>query len=103
MILMTIFEAFYAVCIVFVTCERGEQFTITYGELENVIKEFDWYLFSIEIQRLLPIILLGAQQPIELQCFGSLSTSRESFKKVRQSLTKRNYFKRYYDTVQFNC
>lgn len=79
----TIVEALYAFCIVFVTCERGEQLTIAYDEIDCVIEQFDWNSFSIEIQRLLPILLIGAQQPVTLRCFGSILANREAFKQVR--------------------
>lgn len=81
-LLETINEAFYAICIIFIICEFGERLTIAYDEMNCQIEQFDWYLFPIEIKRLLPILMIDAQQRVELQCFGTLSASRESLKKV---------------------
>lgn len=79
---MTIIETIYAFCSVFVICDLGERLTIAYDEFEYEIEEFDWYRFPIEIQRQLPIIMINAQQPVEIQCFASTSTNRRAFKKV---------------------
>lgn len=79
---MTVLQAFYALCIVFIACELCERLTIAYAELEQKIEQFEWYAFPIKAQRLLPILMLNAQQPITLQCFGGISTNREAFKKV---------------------
>lgn len=81
-LLETIVEALYSVCISFVTCELGERFTIAYGEMDCEFKQFKWYLFPIEVQRLLPILVQNAQQPVTLRCFGSIAANREAFKKV---------------------
>lgn len=80
----TIIAEFYSFCFVFITCELGEQLTIAFDELEFVMEQLDWYLFPIEIQRLLPIILISAQQSVTIQCFGSFATNRDTFKKVEQ-------------------
>lgn len=72
---------------VFICCELGERLTMAYAKLEFQIEQFDWYAFPIEAQRLLPILMLNAQQPIALQCFGCISTNREAFKKVLRMTT----------------
>lgn len=81
-LLKTFVEAFYAFCSVFLVSELGERLTIAYDEIPQVIEQFDCYLFPIEVQRRLPVLMLNAQQSVTLQCFGSTSTNREAFKKV---------------------
>lgn len=81
--LETIFATIYAICIVFICCELGERLAIVYDQLDSNIGQFHWYLFPLEIQRLLPLIMINAQQPIILVCFGSISANRETFKKVQ--------------------
>lgn len=52
----------------------------------NVDDEFnrlDWYLFPLEIHKLLPIVMNNVQKPIAIECFGIISASREQFKKVK--------------------
>lgn len=71
---------------VFFSCEIAERLSIAYEEINNKIDQFDWHLFPVEIQRILPIIMIQTQQSAEVLCFGSIACNRETFKKVR--LTK---------------
>lgn len=64
------------------SCEIGERFESKFNEIGNVIDQFKWYSFPIEVQQMLPIIILITQQPVTLEVFGSISCLRESFKKV---------------------
>lgn len=77
---------FYAFCSVLVVCELGERFTIAYDGIDCEIEKFDWYSFPIEVQRLLPVLMLNAQQPVTIECFASTSTNREAFKKVIETV-----------------
>lgn len=79
---VSMFYAFYGFGLVFVVCELGERLTNAFEQIEYEIEKSDWYLFSHEIQRLLPIILIVSQQPVELECFGSVNGRRETYKKV---------------------
>lgn len=48
----------------------------------GIVEELDWYRLSHEIQKFLPTILIGAQQPVYLNGFGGIESSRIQFKKV---------------------
>lgn len=52
-------------------------------ELYDSLVQFDWYLFPIEVQKVLPICFLSVQEPVEIKCFGSIACTRETFKKVK--------------------
>lgn len=82
LVFITIFYAFYAFGIVIIICELGQRLTNAFEEIGDVIDEFEWNLFSLEIQKILPTILMVVQQPVELRYFGSTSGLRETFKKV---------------------
>lgn len=68
---------------VFITCELGEKMSDAFVEINFTIDQFNWYLFPIDIKRMLPIIMANAQQPVTLEFFGSISCIRDVFKKVR--------------------
>lgn len=51
--------------------------------MEVVTGQYRWYLFSNEVKQMLPMMLINLQQPIQIQCFGSLSCCRDAFKKVK--------------------
>lgn len=72
----------YSFGIVFGLCEFGQRMTNAFEEIEDEIETFDWYFFPYELQRMLPMILMVTQQPVEIECFGSISSLREYFKKV---------------------
>lgn len=66
----------------FIMCELGQQETNAFEEINDLLAKFQWNLFSNEIQRLLPTILIVTQKPFVVECFGSTSALRETFKKV---------------------
>lgn len=51
-----------------------------------MINQFDWYLMPADIQRMLPIIVNFAQQPVYIVCFGSAACDRDTFKYVRDEV-----------------
>lgn len=79
---MLILEIFYAFGLVYIICEIGENFCDSFNRISNVINQFKWYLLPVDVQQMLPIIILMAQHPVFLICFGSISCLREAFKKV---------------------
>ena len=78
-------EVFCAFGFVFVACELGQRISDAFNELSDVIGRFNWYTFSVEVQHILPTIILVAQQPVVISCFGSVLCLREAFKKVKST------------------
>lgn len=66
----------------FVFCNFGQKMSDQFSEGDNKIYQTDWYAFPREVQRMLPIIMMGAQEPIIFHGFGNLTCTREAFKKV---------------------
>lgn len=79
---VTIFYVVYAFGIILIVCELGQRLTDAFEHVGDEFDIFEWYSFSLEIQRMLPTIIILSNQPIELECFGGISGSRETFKKV---------------------
>lgn len=76
--------------IVFVPCECGQRLTNGFHEVTDFFeKEMDWYLFPIEIQKLLPIIISNTHIPIVVDCFEVFDGSREQFKRVNRPCSMR--------------
>lgn len=78
-----IVEAFCAFGSVSVSCELGERFASAFEGVSDLIDQFEWYQFPLEVQKLLPTLLIHTQQRIALKCFGSISCDREALKSVR--------------------
>lgn len=84
MLFGALFYASYAFGAVFVICELCQRITNSFDEISEKIEAFEWNSFPQEIQKLLPILLIGAQQPVVFECFGGISALRETFKKVSE-------------------
>lgn len=72
----------FGLILVFIDCELGHRAADAFDKIHYTIERFDWYLLPIAIQRTLPMIYSIAQQPVELECFGSIASTREAFKNV---------------------
>lgn len=75
-------QAFWLIILTFIGCEMGQIMTNTFAEIDHEIGQWDWYLYPIEIQRVLQIIIPSLQRPVVLQGFGSITYSRITFNKV---------------------
>lgn len=81
-LLLAIIDAFDAYASVFIACELSQRISNAFEDIHKHFDQFDWYLYPNEIQQMLPTILNMLQQPLELVCFGSFSSSRMSFQKA---------------------
>lgn len=52
------------------------------AEIDQVTIQLDWYLFPIELQRVLPTVMQSTQKPVVMKCFGNILYSRKQFRKV---------------------
>lgn len=68
---------------VFIVCEIGEQLKNIFVQIDELFEQLKWYLFPIDVQQVLPLIIANTLQEAIVECFGSFSCARETFKKVR--------------------
>lgn len=68
--------------LVFLVCDFGHKVNAAFGQIDYAFDHISWYLFPYAMWKLLPIIIIGAQQSTDLSVFGRISCSREDFKKV---------------------
>lgn len=90
-LLLLLSEAGYGFGCVFLTSELGQRVNNAFDELCFRVDQFQWYLFPMKVKRILPMITMVAQEPVSLECFGSITLCREVFKGVRLK-NKRNSF-----------
>lgn len=79
---ITLFEVFYSFIAVLIPCELSQRLNLGFDEFNDMIVQFEWYLFPGKIQRMLPIVMNFTQQPVEITCFGSITANRDAFKYV---------------------
>lgn len=85
MLFESVFCGFWSIILVFSACEFGQRFSNAFDSFDDELGQFDWYLQPIGIQRMLPMIIVNAQQPMLVQCYGNVPCGRETFKKVKQT------------------
>lgn len=72
--------------LVFTACELCQRVSDAFEEIDDVIDQLDWYKYPSDIKRMLPMIMINAQEPTIIECFGSISCSRMVFKQVLHSM-----------------
>lgn len=82
---LTVFQIFWSTGLAFIPCELGERTSGTFVEICDEIDNFDWYAFPMKIQKILPLILINAQEPVAIECFGSIACARDVFKRVSKT------------------
>lgn len=68
--------------IIFLVCECGQIVTIQFDIFNDLLNQCNWYYLPIELQRMLVVVLVGAQYPTQFQGYGNVECTRDSFKKV---------------------
>lgn len=81
---ISIVELLATFTLLFVPCELFGQLSSKFDDINDRINRFNWYLFPLEMQRMLPLIMINAQQPVDFGCFGSFACNRDTFKKVNK-------------------
>lgn len=69
--------------VVFMFCELGEELNGQTKEINDAMWDSDWDSFPLNLQRMMPMILLSTQHPEELTAYGGTLCTRDTFKKVR--------------------
>lgn len=68
--------------LMFFICEFGERLSHYFNTFDDAFGQCRWYLFPIEMQRMLVIATINTQQPVIIQSFGNIPCTRDSFKRV---------------------
>lgn len=71
--------------VVFMFCETGEQISNRLDEVDDAICEIDWNTFPLRAQRMIPMIILTTQHPLNLAAYGDIACARDTFKRVCHS------------------
>lgn len=81
-------QLFCSFVAVFGMCEFGQRVSESFYKINIVLERFKWYLLPMEAQKMLPIIMIVAQEPVTLKIFGSVACNRITFKEVSSILWK---------------
>lgn len=73
---------FFSYLTIFFFCETAQQITEQYDEIESVFCQCNWYSYPIEVQQIIPTIMMATQKEIAIRGFGNLIFNRASFYQV---------------------
>lgn len=76
---LIMFWTFGAIALV---CELGERVAKQFDLFDDKLNLCKWYLFPIDVQRMLLIFICDTQQPKFVRGFGNIICTRDSFKSV---------------------
>lgn len=82
MFMVPIVEMFWALGLVFISCELASRLSNEFDKINGTILQFNWYTFPLELQQQLPTVIISAHKELGFVCFGSIMCNRETFKKV---------------------
>lgn len=75
-------QIIYSFGLVFMYCELSEQIKMQFEEVNSTLYELNWYTCPMRVQRMMTMIVLMVQQPVDLMAFGGIPCSRQTFKSV---------------------
>lgn len=84
-LIVLLYELTTSIFFIFILCEFGERVAGAFNGINNVLDQFDFYLFSIETQKMLLTIISLSQEPaVVFHASENISATRKFFKKVSQ-------------------
>lgn len=82
-------EALFWVCVLnFSICELGEQVNHQFEIFGEELERCNWNNLPTELQRMYLIFLSDIQQPVNIQSYGGIICSRDTFEKVFTSIMR---------------
>lgn len=79
----TLIIIWWSFAFVFFYSELGERVTLQFNVFYELLCQGKWYLFSIDVQKMLIIFMMDAEQPAIIQGYANVQCTRDSFKNVR--------------------
>lgn len=73
---------FWSFVSIFLTCDFGERVSNRFDVIDDVLCQFEWYDLPLEVQKMLPIIMMSTQQTVVFKGFGNIWLLREVFRQV---------------------
>ena len=83
-IYITLLDLAWTFALIFSVCELGEQMSNGFDSFDDKLCQCDWYSFPIQLQQIYLIFLSNTQQPTNIACYGNISCTRDTFKKVSE-------------------
>lgn len=72
----------WVIAFLFFYCYSGDFVTTHFKSINDTMWRCEWYFYSKKIQRLLPFMIMMAQNPVYLRGFGNIRCTLETFKRA---------------------
>lgn len=82
-LLRTLTMVFWSFADILLICEFGERVSGRFDEIDKMICRLGWYSFPIEVQRMLPFVMMATHKPVIFRGFSNILLTRETFKQVK--------------------
>ena len=77
-----VLKVFWSFIMIFFYCELGETVSDQFVEFDDELCQCNWYLYPMEIQKMLLIFMCEAQQLTLFRGYANIECTRDSFKNV---------------------
>lgn len=79
---ITCYQLFWTFVLLFILCYAGEEVSATFEDVADEIYQCEWDSFPYQIRRILPIVMIVAQDPVQIKGYGGIPCSLDRYKKV---------------------
>lgn len=76
----------WMIIFVLLLCEPGTRMTNEFQAFGDELSQCEWYLLSIEMQRMYLIFSMDTQNPIKMMSYANIACERETSKKVHSNV-----------------
>lgn len=81
-VITSLLVLFWGLFAVFFFCECGKIVSTQFTMFDHDLWQCNWYLFPIEMRRLLALVMSNTQNPATLFSYGNFECTRDTFKRV---------------------
>lgn len=78
--------AFWSFAQIFFICELGTRISDRYDKIYRETFRYNWYIFPMKIQKCLPILMHGTQQPVVISGFENNQCNRVIIQKGKDKI-----------------
>lgn len=80
---MQVAVAYFSICFpLYICCDFGNRVTQGFEEVEIELNQLPWYLFPLDVQKNVPMMIALSQKSMLIKGFGSADCNRETYKLV---------------------
>ncbi|XP_031634447.1 uncharacterized protein LOC116347847 [Contarinia nasturtii] len=80
--ILALLKLYWSFLLIFLFCYYGQEVSTAFEELDDEIYQCEWYEFSYKVQRIFPIMMIVAQETVNVESTGDFVCNRVTFNKI---------------------